>query len=150
MPASERQSPEIVFRRVTEERSSHAGHEWEDGTIMTVPRAHGIWPQSFSPPAAPAPHRQARARAHGGYPARQTLITSGTQWGNIAGMNPYVGNYAAGMVGLVNETLLRYDPLKDKYINWLAQSAKWTGAEAVHDRRPVGRQVVRRQAVHRQ
>jgi peptide/nickel transport system substrate-binding protein len=62
-----------------------------------------------------------------GYPRGQTLITSGTQWGNIAGTNPYVGNYAAGMVGLVNETLLRYDPIKDTYINWLASSAKWTG-----------------------
>jgi peptide/nickel transport system substrate-binding protein len=64
-----------------------------------------------------------------GYPRGQTLITSGTQWGNIAGTNPYVGNYAAGMVGLVNETLLRFDPLKGKYINWLASSAKWTGAK---------------------
>ena len=44
-------------------------------------------------------------------------------------MNPYVGNNAAGMIGLVNETLLRYDPLANKYINWLAQSAKWTGAK---------------------
>jgi len=59
-------------------------------------------------------------------PRSETLITSGTQWGNIAGMNPYGGNYATGMVGLVNETLLRYDPLKDKYINWLASSAKFT------------------------
>lgn len=63
------------------------------------------------------------------YPRGDSLITSGTQWGNIAGTNPYVGNYAAGMVGLVNETLLRYDPLKDKYINWLAKSATWTGAK---------------------
>jgi peptide/nickel transport system substrate-binding protein len=62
-------------------------------------------------------------------PRAQTLITSGTQWGNIAGMNPYGGNYATGMVGLVNETLLRYDPLKDKYINWLASSAKFTSAK---------------------
>ena len=61
------------------------------------------------------------------YPRDLTLVTSGTQWGNIAGMNPYVGNNAAGMVGLVNETLLRYDPLANKYINWLAQSASWTG-----------------------
>src|SRR5579885_2371511 len=61
------------------------------------------------------------------YPRAQTLITSGTQWGNISGMNPYVGNYAAGMVGLVNETLLRFDPLKGTYINWLASSAKFTG-----------------------
>ena len=26
------------------------------------------------------------------YPRSQTLITSGTQWGNIAGTNPYAGN----------------------------------------------------------
>jgi peptide/nickel transport system substrate-binding protein len=61
------------------------------------------------------------------YPRAQTLITSGSQWGNIAGTNPYVGNYAAGMVGLVNETLLRFDPLKSSYINWLATSATWSG-----------------------
>ena len=61
------------------------------------------------------------------FPRNQTLITSGTQWGNIAGTNPYVGNYAAGMVGLVNETLLRFDPVKGTYINWLAKSAKFTG-----------------------
>lgn len=61
------------------------------------------------------------------YPRSQTLITSGTQWGNVAGTNPYVGNYATGMVGLVNETLLRFDPVTGKYINWLAKSASWTG-----------------------
>jgi len=60
------------------------------------------------------------------YPRSQTLYTGGTQWGNIVGFNPYVGNYAAGTVGLVNETLFRYDPLKDTYINWLASSGKWT------------------------
>ena len=63
------------------------------------------------------------------YPRSQTLITSGTQWGNIAGMNPYTGNYAAGMVGLVNETLLRFDPIKGKYIDWLAKSAGWSGKQ---------------------
>jgi peptide/nickel transport system substrate-binding protein len=61
------------------------------------------------------------------YPRAQTLITSGTQWGNIAGFNPFAGSYAAGMIGLNLETLLRYDPIKDKYIDWLAKSAKWTG-----------------------
>ena len=61
------------------------------------------------------------------YPRSQTLITSGTQWGNIAGTNPYAGNYAAGMIGLDIETLLRFDPVKGTYINWLAQSATWTG-----------------------
>lgn len=71
----------------------------------------------------------AGARTRQEYPREQTLVTSGTQWGNIAGTNPYVGNYATGMVGLVNETLLRFDPLKGKYINWLAKSAKFTGAK---------------------
>ena len=61
------------------------------------------------------------------YPRADTLITSGTQWGNIAGTNPYAGNYAAGMIGLDIETLLRFDPVKGTYINWLAQSATWTG-----------------------
>ena len=61
------------------------------------------------------------------YPRAQTLITSGTQWGNISGMNPFTHKNAAGMIGLVNETLVRYDPLADKYVNWLARSAKWTG-----------------------
>jgi peptide/nickel transport system substrate-binding protein len=60
------------------------------------------------------------------YPRNETLYTGGTQWGNIVGFNPYVGNYAAGTVGLVNETLVRYDPLKDVYIPWLAKTAKWT------------------------
>jgi len=72
----------------------------------------------------------AGAQSKVSYPRNQTLITSGTQWGNIAGTNPYVGNYATGMVGLVNETLLRYDPLADKYINWLAKSAKWSGPKS--------------------
>ena len=61
------------------------------------------------------------------YPRAQTLITSGTQWGEIAGTNPYSGNYAVGEVGLVYETLLRYDPIADEYIPWLAKSASWTG-----------------------
>jgi len=62
------------------------------------------------------------------YPRAETLYTGGSQWGNIVGFNPYVGNYAAGTVGLVNETLFRYDPLKDTYIPWLAQSGTWTSS----------------------
>ena len=60
------------------------------------------------------------------YPRAQTLITSGSQWGNITGTNPYVGGAATGTVGILYETLLRYDPLKDAYIPWLASSAKFT------------------------
>jgi len=62
------------------------------------------------------------------YPRSQTLITSGTQWGNIAGTNPYT-NHPAGMNGLVYETLLRFNPVSGKYINWLASGAKFTGAK---------------------
>jgi peptide/nickel transport system substrate-binding protein len=64
------------------------------------------------------------------YPRAESLITTGAQWPPIKGFNPYFDNYAIGTVGLCNETLLRYDPLKDKYINWLARSAKFTGARA--------------------
>jgi len=68
----------------------------------------------------------AGAQSKVSYPRSETLITSGAQWGNIAGFNPYIGNYAVGTVGLCYETLLRYDPLADRYINWLAKSAKFT------------------------
>jgi peptide/nickel transport system substrate-binding protein len=64
------------------------------------------------------------------YPRAQSLITTGSEWPPIKGFNPYFGEYAIGTVGLCNETLLRYDPLKDRYINWLAKSAKFTGARA--------------------
>ena len=72
------------------------------------------------------------------YPRNETLITSGNQWAPIQGFNPYTGrnasyylpgDYAVGTVGLCNETLLRYDPLKDKYIDWLAESAIFTSAK---------------------
>ena len=68
----------------------------------------------------------AGAKSSVAYPRSETLYTGGSQWGNIVGFNPYVGNYAAGTVGLVNETLFRYDPLADKYIPWLAKSGTWT------------------------
>ena len=74
------------------------------------------------------------------YPRNETLYTSGTQWGDIQGFNPYAsslphetggrqsyGTYATGTVGLAYETLFRYDPLEDEYISWLAQSGRWTG-----------------------
>lgn len=68
------------------------------------------------------------AGAQGGpdYPRNQTLYTSGTQWGDIQGFNPFGGNYAVGTVGLVYETLFRYDPFKDRYIRWLARRGGWT------------------------
>jgi len=71
-----------------------------------------------------------------GYPRNQTLITSGSQWGNITGTNPYVGGAATGTVGILYETLLRFDPIKDVYIPWLAQSASFVGNHYVINVRP--------------
>ena len=71
-----------------------------------------------------------------GYPRNQTLITSGSQWGNITGTNPYVGGAATGTVGILYETLLRFDPVKDVYIPWLAQSASFVGNRYVINVRP--------------
>jgi peptide/nickel transport system substrate-binding protein len=60
------------------------------------------------------------------YPRAQSLVTFGTQYGDFQGFNPFTDAYATGTVELCNETLLRYDPLKDRYINWLARSARFT------------------------
>ncbi len=64
-------------------------------------------------------------------PRNQSLITSGTSWGAESNFNPFGGGWATGMVGLVNETLLRYDPLTDKYIPWLATKAGFQGKNYV-------------------
>ncbi len=63
------------------------------------------------------------------YPRKQLLVTYSDQQLPISGFNPYFDNYAVGTIGLCNETLLRYDPLKDRYINWLARSAKFASAK---------------------
>ena len=65
-------------------------------------------------------------------PRAQTLYTSGTAWGPFTQFNPLrsSGN-ATGTVGLLYETLFRYDPLKDRYIPWLATSGKWVGTTFV-------------------
>ena len=68
----------------------------------------------------------------GALPRSQTLYTSGTAWGPFAQFNPLrsSGN-ATGTLGLLYETLFRYDPLKDRYIPWLATSGKWVGTTYV-------------------
>src|SRR6187401_2158365 len=65
-------------------------------------------------------------------PRNATLYTSGTAWGPFAQFNPLrsSGN-ATGTLGLLYETLFRYDPLQDKYIPWLATSGKWVGTTYV-------------------
>lgn len=60
-------------------------------------------------------------------PRAQTLYTSGTAWGPFDSFNPLRAGYSTGVLGLLYETLFRYDPLKDKFIPWLATDGGWKG-----------------------
>ncbi len=60
-------------------------------------------------------------------PRTQTLYVSGSAWGPYSSFNPLRAGYSTGVVGLLYETLFRYDPLKDKFIPWLATSGAWSG-----------------------
>ena len=74
----------------------------------------------------------ARPDATSALPRSQTLYVSGKQWGPYTDFNPFrSGDYATGVVGLVYETLFRYDPLKDRYIPWLATNGRWQGTTYV-------------------
>ena len=64
-------------------------------------------------------------------PRGDTLYTSGKQWGPYTNFNPLKPDYNTGIVGLVYETLFRYDPLKDRFIPWLASGGKWVGKNYV-------------------
>src|SRR3569623_912558 len=77
--------------------------------------------------ANPAPPAKAPG---GGQSVASTLpmYTTGTQWGPYSDLNPFKNwDYVTGTVGLVYETPFRYDPLKDRFIPWLASAGKWTG-----------------------
>jgi peptide/nickel transport system substrate-binding protein len=64
-------------------------------------------------------------------PRNQTLYVSGAAWGPYTSFNPIRPNYSTGVIGLLYETLFRYDPLKDRFIPWLATSGKWSGKSYV-------------------
>jgi len=64
-------------------------------------------------------------------PRGETLYVSGKQWGPYTNFNPLRPDYNTGTVGLVYETLFRYDPLTDKFIPWLATNGKWVGKNFV-------------------
>ena len=60
-------------------------------------------------------------------PRSQTLYMSGNQWSPNTDLNPAKNwDYVTGLVGFAYETPFRYDPLKDRFIPWLATSGKWT------------------------
>ena len=74
----------------------------------------------------------AKPDATSALPRSQTLYVSGKQWGPYTDFNPFrSGDYATGVVGLVYETMFRYDPLKDRYIPWLATNGRWQGTTYV-------------------
>jgi peptide/nickel transport system substrate-binding protein len=60
-----------------------------------------------------------------------TLYTSGKQWGPYTSFNALRPDSNTGTIGLLYETLFRYDPLQDKFIPWLATSGKWVGKNFV-------------------
>ncbi len=64
-------------------------------------------------------------------PRAATLYTSGTAWGPYSSFNPLRQGYATGTLGLLYETLFRYDPLKDTFIPWLATNGGWSGSSYV-------------------
>jgi peptide/nickel transport system substrate-binding protein len=66
------------------------------------------------------------------YPRAETLYTTGKQWGAPSTWNPLDPNAAMGVVGLQYETLFLYDPLKDVYTPWLAESATWDSTKTTY------------------
>ncbi|HEU5215716.1 MAG TPA: ABC transporter substrate-binding protein [Gaiellaceae bacterium] len=60
------------------------------------------------------------------YPRSQTLYMSGNQWSPNNDLNPVKNwDYVTGLVGFAYETPFRYDPLKGKFIPWLASKGVW-------------------------
>jgi len=80
--------------------------------------------------ASPAPSPSEAAVEN--YPRAETLYTTGKQWGAPATWNPLDPNAAMGVVGLQYETLFMYDPLKDVYTPWLAESGTWDSAKTTY------------------
>jgi peptide/nickel transport system substrate-binding protein len=69
----------------------------------------------------------ARGSTASALPRADTLYTTGTMWSPFSDLNPFKNwDYVTGTIGLVYETPFRYDPLKDKWIPWLATGGKWT------------------------
>jgi peptide/nickel transport system substrate-binding protein len=83
------------------------------------PSAAAAIPSAAASPSASAPEVTS-------YPRNETLYTSGKQYGAPSTWNPLDPNAAMGTVGLQYETLFLYDPLKDEFMPWLAESASWT------------------------
>ncbi|HEY5483967.1 MAG TPA: ABC transporter substrate-binding protein, partial [Propionibacteriaceae bacterium] len=89
-----------------------------------APSAAASSAASAAAPASPSAAPSAAAVVD--YPRAETLYTSGKQYGAPSTWNPLDPNSATGTVGLQYETLFLYDPQKDVFKPWLAESASWT------------------------
>lgn len=56
---------------------------------------------------------------------RETLVVTGAAWGPPSTWNILIPNRHMGTAGLVYETLFSYNPLKNEYRPWLAESGEW-------------------------
>lgn len=82
--------------------------------------------QAAKTPAAPGTKIGQLASGGASVAADLPLYTTGTQWGPYSDLNPFKNwDYVTGTVGLVYETLFRYDPLADTFIPWLATDGRW-------------------------
>jgi len=82
--------------------------------------------------ASTAGARQSGKASASALPRNETFYTSGKQWGPYTDFNPLrPSDYATGVVGLMYETLFRFDPIKVDFIPWLATSGKWVGSNYV-------------------
>jgi peptide/nickel transport system substrate-binding protein len=98
---------------------------------LVVAACGGNSPDAKKATATKAPKKTTAQAVQGGGPSvatNQTMYTTGTAWGPYSDLNPFKNwDYVTGTVGLVYETLFRYDPLKDQFIPWLATDGKWQG-----------------------
>src|SRR3954471_17363239 len=82
--------------------------------------------------ASTAGARRSGSAASSALPRNETFYTSGKQWGPYTDFNPLrPSDSATGVLGLMYETLFRFDPIAVKFIPWLATSGKWVGSTYV-------------------
>ncbi|MEU9832348.1 ABC transporter substrate-binding protein [Streptosporangium sp. NPDC048047] len=87
----------------------------------------GTTPAAQGSGAASAPAAAPGGGDSGSLPRKETLYTTGSQWGPPANFNPIrEWDSATGTKGLVYETLFHYDPNAAKLVPWLAESGSWT------------------------
>jgi len=62
-------------------------------------------------------------------PRKETLVVTGAMWGPPSTWNVLIPNPTPGTGGLVYEPLFSYNPVKDEYTSWLAESGEWVSED---------------------